>query len=159
MKLLMEALFLTLALCAAKFLSPIVSLWVVGEEKSMLWFLGLILLSISLSSLLILLSTTIEMFGSSYCWFEGDAKVVVNSILYPNVCSYWPIDIAVLNCCSLLDSLPLWHISHTNRSGNVCAHNVRKWCLFFDICSCSSFLELPSFLLSDVKEWQAIVFP
>ena len=71
-------------------------------------------------------STAVDLFGSSFCWFEGDAKVVVDSILNPDDISYRPIFVHIHNYCSLVSSLPIWHISHTIRSMNVYAHNVAR---------------------------------
>ncbi|KAL5538858.1 hypothetical protein UlMin_043555 [Ulmus minor] len=100
-------------------------------------------------AMLMAISWAVSQFADYYCWFESDAKTVVDSILKPSESLYWPISTISANCCVLLDYITTWHLSHAIRSRNVFAHNVARWCLLNDM----SNLALPSYVLSDVKEW------
>ncbi|KAL5581946.1 hypothetical protein UlMin_014388 [Ulmus minor] len=104
-------------------------------------------------ALLLAISCAGSSFSNSFCWFESDAKTVVDSILKPDETLYWPIASSVSSCCFLLGQLPTWHISHSPRLGNVFAHNVARWCLLNNVFASSVEASLPSFILSDVKEW------
>ncbi|KAL5543030.1 hypothetical protein UlMin_010740 [Ulmus minor] len=110
-------------------------------------------LVVEAAALLLAISTACCSFRSSWCWFEGDAKVVVDSILSPGDVLYWPIAAIIDNCCSSLSFIPFWHISQTFCSGNVFAHNVARWCLVNNACSNVNSLHLPEYLCYDVKEW------
>lgn len=77
-------------------------------------------------AMLMAISCAVSMFAGCYCWFESDAKTVVDSILMPSESLYWPISTISANCCVLLDYISTWHLSHAIRSRNVFAHNVAK---------------------------------
>ncbi|KAL5582506.1 hypothetical protein UlMin_014948 [Ulmus minor] len=103
-------------------------------------------------AMLMAISCVVSMFAGCYCWFESDAKNVVDSILMPSESLYWPISTTSANCCVLLDYISTWHLSHAIRSRNVFTHNVARWCLLNDIVDDMSNIALPSSVLSDVKE-------
>ena len=104
-------------------------------------------------ALLLAISCAGSSFSNSFCWFESDAKTVIDSILKPDETLYWPIASSVSSYCFLLGQLPTWHISHSPRLGNVFAHNVARWCLLNNVFASSVEASLPSFILSDVKAW------
>ncbi|KAL5565972.1 hypothetical protein UlMin_029136 [Ulmus minor] len=87
-------------------------------------------------AVLLAISSAISMFDGCYCWFESDAKTVVESVLKPSETIYWPISTIASNYNHLLDQLSTWHISHSIRSGNLYAHNVARWCIRNDIFAC-----------------------
>ncbi|KAL5553326.1 hypothetical protein UlMin_040727 [Ulmus minor] len=103
-------------------------------------------------AMLLAISCVVSMFAGCCCWFESDAKTVVDSILIPTVPLYWPISAVSSNCRILLDYIFTWHMSHAIRSRNVYAHNVARWCLLHNVYDDFSHVLLPSSVLSDVKE-------
>ncbi|KAL5543569.1 hypothetical protein UlMin_007353 [Ulmus minor] len=100
-------------------------------------------------AMLLAISCAVSIFTGCCCWFESDAKTVVDSILIPTVPLYWPISAVSSNCRVLLDYISTWHMSHAIRSRNVYAHNVARWCLLNDVYDDYSHVLLPSYVLSD----------
>ncbi|KAL5558347.1 hypothetical protein UlMin_034558 [Ulmus minor] len=103
-------------------------------------------------AMLLAISCAVSMFAGCCCWFESDAKTVVDSILIPSEPLYWPISAVSSNCRVLLNYISTWHMSHAIRSRNVYAHNVARWCLLNNVYDDFSHVLLPSSVLSDVKE-------
>ena len=64
-------------------------------------------LFVEVMAMLSAISSASRSFSSSYCWFEGDAKVVIDSFLSLDTILYWPIAAIVDNSVFLLKKLPI----------------------------------------------------
>ncbi|XP_010241360.1 PREDICTED: uncharacterized protein LOC104585986 [Nelumbo nucifera] len=76
--------------------------------------------------------------------FEGDAKILIDSLLEINPNPPWSLRVLLSSCKNLLDRLPDYSVTFTPRSGNKVAHKLARFAL-----SCSSpktWSSCPNFL-------------